>query len=161
MNAASTARHRHHDQAGLSAGAEVLAFGFLVFVVGTIVALNGWAVLDADLAANAAAREATRAVVEGRGDAARVMVRARAVARATLDGHGKDAARAEVVLLTTPFRDGRPARCERVTIEVRLPVDPIAVPFVGAFRDPVVAVGQHTELVDPFRSGLSEVALCG
>lgn len=172
--------HRlHGEQDGLSAGAEALVFGVLVFVVGSIVMLNGWAVLDAHVAANAAAREATRAIVDA-GAVDRIEMvgasgsrveagHAWAVAAETMAGHGKDPAAladpdAFVVSLTDdpwPDDSGPPQRCARVTVEVRYPVQGIRLPFLGGWRTPIHVEGQHTEITDPFRSGLTGRADCG
>jgi hypothetical protein len=166
------------DQDGLSAGAEALVFGFLVFVIGSIIALNGWAVLDAKFATNAAAREATRSIVEA-GPATRMAMvgddgsdmatgRAYQVVVDTLVGHGKDPAllpnpeQFVVALKDDPWIGGhdRPDRCARVTVEVRYPVAPIRLPLVGGWTTPITVVGQHTELTDPLRSGLRGEATC-
>lgn len=153
----------HADQDGLSAGAEALVFGVLVFVVGTILALNGWAVLDADFAVNAAAREAVRTVVEA-GDAPYddTLVALHAVAAETMAGHGKQPAAATVEVVDDPFGGGgRVQRCARVTVEVRYPVEGIRLPLIGAWTTPITAVGQHSEIIDPYRSGLQGRAGCG
>lgn len=169
----------HAEEDGMSAGAEALAFGVLVFVVGSIIALNGWAVLDAHFAVNAAAREATRAIVDGGSVERPGMVgssddrveggHAWEVAVATMAGHGKDPAALEqpsdfeVRLVDDPWHGGTgvPQRCERVTVEVRYPVQGIALPFFGGWQTPITAEGQHTEIIDPFRSGLEGRADCG
>ena len=170
----------HADEEGLSAGAEALVLGVLVFVVGSIIALNGWAVLDADMAVNAAAREAARGIVEAGAAPRTSMVgglpdgevggRIRDVAAATMSGHGKDPAALpdpndfDVRLVDDPWAAGGaagPARCARVTVEVTYPVQGIALPLVGGWQRPIRAVGTHTELVDPFRSGLTGSADCG
>lgn len=156
-------RRAHADQAGLSAGAEALVFGVLVFVVGTILALNGWAVLDADFAVNAAAREAVRTVVEA-GDAPHedTVAALHAVAVETMAGHGKDGAAATVEVVDDPFGGGaRVQRCARVTVEVRYPVQGIRLPLLGSWTTPITAVGQHSEIIDPYRSGLQGRAGCG
>lgn len=156
-------RRVHAEQAGLSAGAEALVFGVLVFVVGTILALNGWAVLDADFAVNAAAREAVRTVVEA-GDAPYedTVAALHAVAVETMAGHGKDGAAATVEVVDDPFGGGaRVQRCARITVEVRYPVEGIRLPLIGSWTTPITAVGQHSEIVDPFRSGLHGRAGCG
>ncbi len=46
------------------AGLEAVLFGVLVFVLGTMLVVNAWAVVDAKLAATSAAREAARSYVE-------------------------------------------------------------------------------------------------
>lgn len=157
------ARRVHADQSGLSAGAEALVFGVLVFVVGTIIALNAWAVLDADFAVSAAAREAVRTVVEA-GDAppGDTVAAMQAVAAATVAGHGKDGEAITVDLVDDPWHGGaRVQRCARVTVEVRYTVQGIAVPLLGSWTTPITAVGQHSEIVDPYRSGLPGRAGCG
>lgn len=170
----------HAEEDGLSAGAEALVFGVLVFVVGSIIALNGWAVLDADMAVNAAAREATRGIVEAGAQPRTSMVgglpdgeiggEVRDVAAATMAGHGKDPADLPnpgdfaVRLVDDPWTSGGadgPTRCARVTVEVSYPVQGIRLPFVGGWQSPIRARGTHTELVDPFRSGLTGSADCG
>jgi hypothetical protein len=57
---------------------------------------------------------------------------------------------------------GAIARCSRITVDVRYQVPSIRVPWVGAFGSGALEVhGSHTEIVDPFRSGLSGEADCG
>lgn len=167
--------HRlHTEEDGLTAGAEALVFGVLVFVIGSIIALNGWAVLDANFAVSAAAREATRTIVES-GAASRVeavgglpdgrvLGPVHDVAAAAMVGHGKDPAGLDVRLLDDPWPVGggpAPARCARVTVQVSYAVPGISLPIVGGWRTPIRAVGQHTEVIDPFRSGLTGSADCG
>ena len=52
------------DEAGQAGGLEGIAFGLLIFVLGTLLIANAWAVVDTKLAVTAAAREAARAFVE-------------------------------------------------------------------------------------------------
>ena len=64
------ARGRAGGDGGQVGGIEALPFGLLVFVVGALLVANAWAVVDAKLAVDAAARQATRHYVEadvGRG----------------------------------------------------------------------------------------------
>jgi hypothetical protein len=130
------------------AGAESLLFGVLVFVIGTLIVVNAWGVVDAKFAASAAAREAVRAVVEAApGDD--LQQRAERVAAVTLEGHGRDPAGMTV----TPLGATRLERCAEVGFEVAVTVPAIA--FVGSvalgdFR----VTGRHHELVEPYRSGL-------
>lgn len=176
----SRLRRLHTDQDGLSAGAEALVFGVLVFVIGSLIALNGWAVLDADLAVDAAAREATRTIVEAGGAPRTTMVGTAAdgevvgpvrdVAVATMVGHGKDPAHLPdpegfaVRLVDDPWAHGSaagPVRCAPVTVHVSYPVQGIRLPVVGGWQTPIRVVGEHTEIVDPFRTGLEGTADCG
>lgn len=144
-------RARLRDEAGFVGGMEALPFGFLVFVAGTLLLVNAWGVLDAHLAAGAAAREAVRAFVEA-DDAGDALAAGEAAADEALEGHGKDLARAE--LRWTP---GAPelARCAEVTAEVAYRVPLLAVPWIGAFGGGFIkTTAHHTEVVDPWRSGL-------
>jgi hypothetical protein len=138
------------NERGFVGGFEVLPFGLLVFVAGTLLLTNAWAVYDAKVAASAAAREAVRAYVEA--DSGAVAARlANDAAMDAITGHGRDPARAEVDWAVGPdFR-----RCALNTVVVRYRVPTLTVPFVGAFGGGVVTTtGRHSEIVDPFRSGL-------
>lgn len=145
---------RWTDEDGL-AGLEALVFGVLIFVIGTLIIVNAWGVIDGKLAASSAAREAARAVAEappGTGMSAL----ATAVAEETVVGHGKDAAS-----MTSATVSGSIARCARVSVEVVYRVPTISLPWVGTFGGGIVDVhGRHTEVVDPFRSGLEGEANC-
>jgi hypothetical protein len=137
------------SERGAVGGFEVLPFGLLVFVAGTLLLTNAWAVIDGTLAASAAAREATRAFVESTTDAERAALTA---ARETIEGHGRDPDRSEVTWDVGP--DHR--RCAVNTIVVRYRVPTLTVPFIGAFGSGVIETsGRHTEIVDPYRGGLT------
>jgi hypothetical protein len=56
---------------------------------------------------------------------------------------------------------GQFARCSRVTISVTYPAPLVELPFVGRLGSGVSVRSEHSELVDPFRSGLPGTALCG
>lgn len=144
------------DDAGQVAGIEGVAFGFLLFVVGALVIANAFAVIDAKAAASAAAREATRSIVESSASTAEeAMDEARRVARETMAGYGKDLEeRGRLLPEQLDFR-----RCGRVAIAVEYDVPFAALPIVGGGRLFTV-VGRHSEIVDPYRSGLEGVAAC-
>jgi hypothetical protein len=136
---------------GAVGGFEVLPFGLLLFVSGTLLLTNAWAVIDGTLAASAAAREGARAYVES--PAADVAEGAAVdAALATIEGHGRDPARAEVEWSRGPdFR-----RCAPNTIVVRYRVPTLTVPFLGSFGSGFIeTTGRHTEVVDPYRGGLT------
>lgn len=154
----------HGDEDGLAAGAEALAFGVLVFVVGTLLAVNAWVVVDAHLAANAAAREATRYLAETTEPTwAEAMAQAELIAGETLEAHGKHgAAEFDVVEGLDEVLDAasQPDRCRRITVAVRYRVESARMPLVTAWADNRWVTGRHSELVDPLRSGLSGEADC-
>lgn len=145
-------------EGGFVAGLEALAFGVLIFVLGTLVIVNAWAVVDAKFAASAAAREAVRAAVEAP-DLDQQGPLARAAAAQALDGHGiADDAEVE------PLRVGL-TRCQEVAYRVRIEVPALILPGLTERIAPFVVVAEHREVVDPYRSGLSvvqgEVPDCG
>lgn len=144
---------------GQVAGIEVLPFGLLVFIAGALLLTNMWGVVDAKFAADAAAREATRYVVESaRGDVDPATIRAGAtdVARQTLDDHGRRGpadvtVRPDTAALT---------RCQRIRVTVSTEVPAIHIPFIGGYGDPFDIVSTHSELIDPTRSGVGGRADC-
>jgi hypothetical protein len=133
---------------------ESLAIGVLVFVAGVLIVSNAWGVLDAKIAASSAAREAARAYVEAP-SAAAAMTAAQSAAADALTGAGRTPSRAVVTLIAGDF-----VRCARVTFEVRYPVPLVRVPFLGSAGSGFVARARHSELVDPYRSGLPDTARC-
>jgi hypothetical protein len=147
-------RLRRED--GTVAGAEALVLGVLVFVFGTLLVVDGWAVVDARFAADAAAREAVRAVVEAPGglSADDLRERARVAADRAIEAHGY----APATLTLVPGRITLD-RCAPVRLRVELEVRVIATPWrAGGHR----TVGSwYEEVVDPLRSGLRGQARCG
>lgn len=138
------------DERGFVGGFEVLPFGLLVFVAGSLLLANAWAVVDGTIAASAAAREAARAYAEAtsEGEAADAAV---AAAMAVIEGHGRNRDRATIRWEAGPTFE----RCARNTVVVEYRVPTLTVPFIGAFGGGVVTTsGRHTEVVDPYRSGL-------
>ena len=144
------------DEAGQVAGIEVIPFGLLVFLVGSLVVGNVWAVFDAKTTATAAAREATRAYVEApsaaEGDAA-----ARSAASDAVRAVGRNPARMTLRLQL----DAGFVRCGRVTSEVSYKVPFVRLPWIGGIGTGATAVGRHSEIVDPFRSDVPGEATCG
>lgn len=139
------------NERGFVGGFEVLPFGMLIFVAGTLLLSNAWAVYDAKVAASAAAREAVRAYVEARSDG-EAEQQAREAGLEAIAGHGRDPSRTEIEWAVGPdFR-----RCALNTVVVYYRVPTLTVPFLGAFGDGVVRTsGRHSEIVDPYRSGLA------
>jgi hypothetical protein len=136
------------DESGQVAGIEAIPFGLLTFVVGALLVANAWAVVDAKIAVSAAAREATRAFVEAPVDAD-AMALADAAARSAIDGAGRDPAQ----LVLTPV-EATFARCETVTFEASYRIPAIHVPWVGGFGSGFTASARHSEVVDPYRTGV-------
>lgn len=140
---------RLSDERG-QGGLEVLPFGFLVLVAGALLVVNVWAVIDAKVATESASREAARAYVEATSAAAAHDV-AVAAARAAIEGHHRDPEAARY--------DGPGAsafvRCRRITWTVEYDVPSLTLPFIGGFGPSfITARSAHSEVVDPYRSGL-------
>ena len=144
-------KRTRRDAAGV-VGAEVLPFIVLVFVGGTLMFAQAVAALDAKITAVAGAREAARTFVEHRGprsgDAADAAVAAgtRAMSGYRLSG--------EVSVGAARLR-----RCEQVTFEATREVPRLAL--LGGGWSPVTVAARASEIVDPFRHGLSGRAPCG
>ncbi|HVM10172.1 MAG TPA: hypothetical protein VM345_17030 [Acidimicrobiales bacterium] len=148
---------RCRGDAGQIAGAEAVLFGVLLFAIGSLIIANAWGVLDARAASTAAAREAVRTIVESRRTTAEAAVAdARAVADETLRGYGRSlGGRGRFVPERVDFR-----RCGEVTIRVEYDVPLIVLPIAGGRGRGFTAVGRHTEIVDPYRSGVPGTATC-
>jgi hypothetical protein len=142
---------RVSDESGAVGGIEVLPFGFLVFVAGTLLLANAWGAVEGKVAASAAAREAARAYVESAGPTDAAMAEARAAATAAVEGHGSDPSRMRLRAVGSLSFE----RCARVTFEVTYDVATVDVPWIGAFGDGFVSTSaRHSEVVDPYRSGV-------
>lgn len=110
---------------GQVGGAEVLPFGFLVMVVGMLLVINAWSIVDAKSATVGAAQSATRTLVEGSG----VDGSMKDAARSAMAAQGRDAARVGVeAVVGEGF-----GRCHRVGVRVTYDVALIKVPLVGSF----------------------------
>jgi hypothetical protein len=136
------------SDAGFIGGTEVLPFGILIFVAGTLMIMNLWAVLDTKMAVNGASREGARAVAESNDDAdARAKAGTTAVEALTTHGRTPNGG----VAVTYDGAGWRP--CARATVTVTQNVPLINLPFIGAMGGPTMpVVSTHTELVDPYRS---------
>jgi hypothetical protein len=144
---------RWRDERGAVGGIEVLPFVFLVFVAGTLLLADAWAVVQGKVAASAAAREAARAYVESAGPPGGAEDEAIAAARAAIEGHGRDPGRMRVEAVGPPVFE----RCARATFEVRYSVATVNVPWIGAFGTGfVTTTARHSEVVDPYRSGVPD-----
>jgi len=142
---------RCRGDAGQVGGIEALPFGVLIFVLGTLLIANAWAVVDAKFATDAAARQAARSFVEA-DDPGTALADAELSAREAIGAHGRDPARAEVAAVGTFDL----SRCQRATFEVTYRVPALSLPLIGGYgRAPFLVRSTHSEVVDPFRSGLA------
>jgi hypothetical protein len=143
---------RLRSDAGQVGGIEALPFGLLLFVVGSLLVANAWAVVDAKFATDAAAREAVRVFVEADPEMSNPVGAAVGAGLDALAAHGRDPARARV----RPLGSGVAlVRCARVTFEAVYEVPALTLPFIGRYgRAPFEVRSTASEIVDPFRDGL-------
>lgn len=151
MNGAPISATRCRGDRGQVGGIEALPFGLLIFVLGSLLIANAWAVIDAKFATDAAARQAARTFVEGT-DADTALAAAVDAGLASIAGHGRDPERASI----RPRGALMLNRCERAVFEATYVVPALSLPVIGGYgRAPFVVRSTHSELVDPFRSGLA------
>lgn len=136
------------DEHGQVGGIEAVVFGMLIFVVGVLVVANAWGVIDAKTAASTAAREAARTYVKAPAGADPLPAAIRA-GQDTLASLGRHASGERVELLSGSF-----TRCSVVTFRVRVSVPLIHLPWLTSALSGFTAVATHSEVVDPFRSGV-------
>jgi len=146
-------RHRERGSEGFAGGFAGLLFGFLIFLVGTLIVAYAWSVVETKAAVVDAARQAARTYVEAP-DAGTALVEARQAADGSLSLRGRDPRSATVALSSGSF-----GRCERITISVSYPAPSLRLPVVHALGGSPVRA-EHSEIVDPFRSGLVGSAAC-
>ena len=147
-----------YNDLGFVAGGEALLFGVLTCVAGMLIAVNAWAVVDSVGAADAAAREGARAFVEA-ASSSEAYADAELAARNSVASTSSSSS-IEIAVLNTAGGPAVLARCQRIVVEVSLEVDAISIPFIGDVGSRQVT-GRHSELVDPWRSGLPATSLEG
>ena len=146
---------RHaRGEAGFAGGLAGLLFGILIFLFGTVLVAYGWAVVQTKAAVVDAARQAARTYVEAP-DSLDAYESARGAAYNSLAAKGRSPAHAALGITT-----GRFGRCERVTITVSYPAPVVVVPLGNVLGGSTVKA-EHSEIVDPYRSGLPGSATCG
>ena len=139
----------HGDEGGQIGGAESLAFGVLVLVLGVLGAATAWAVIDTKMAAASAAREAARTYVESDGSQAN-WDEAAGRGRQAYAGHGRNPA-----TLDLPRPPGDFARCGPLTVTASTALELPRIPGIRAVARRVTVRASHTEVVDPYRAGPS------
>jgi Flp pilus assembly protein TadG len=146
-------RRPNRDEAGFVGGFAGLLFGVLTFLFGTLLVAYGWAVVQTKAAVVDAARQAARTYVEAPG-AMEAYNSARDAADASLAAKGRNPDRAGVSVASGPF-----GRCRRVTVTVSYPAPVVVVPLAGLLGGSTVRA-EHSEIVDPYRTGLPGSAAC-
>jgi len=139
---------------GFAGTVTAVLLGLVVLVVGSLIVADAWAVADTKSATTEAARAAVRTYVEAPG-ATSALADATAAAGGVLAGLGRDPSLAKVQVL-----EGRFARCGRIAISVSYPAPAVALPLIGQLGVGETVRSVHSELVDPYRSGLSGTSAC-
>jgi hypothetical protein len=131
---------------------ETIPLAMLTFVVGGLVLAHSWAVVAARDQAGTAAGAGVRAYVEATGPGARRS--AVDAALATIDPARRAARRWEVAV------SGASTRCGPATVRVTTEVPLMRLPWLGP-AGAVTVTAARSEIVDPFRRGVSGLAVCG
>lgn len=147
---------RSRSEQGSVGGIEGVLFGVLIFVLGILVVVNAWGVVDAKMATSAAAREAARAYVEGTTESA-AFTNARTAADGAMAGHN----RALTNLAITGDVGDHYRRCEPIIATVATKVSRIPIGLLGHAAGTYMVSASHAEVVDPYKAGLEGTASCG
>ena len=147
MSSLHLLRSRASDDRGVVAGSDMLLFGFLVFVLTSLVIVNVWTVIDASLAVSSAAREGARTYVEADPNTAW------AEARARMDDVMADYGRTSRAVPPSPPTIATYERCAVVTITAEYDVALINLPLFGDFGSLTRIDASHSERIDAYRSG--------
>jgi Flp pilus assembly protein TadG len=155
------------DDNGAIGGIEVLPLCILIFLVGSLLTVNVWGVIDAKLAVSSASREAVRAFVEA-ANSGSAGGDANAAAHEALRSFGRDDARLTIRAFDAAGNtvdSNAFQRCKTAGFEVSYAVPLISIPLIGSFGHGIIVRSRHVEVVDPFRSGVpgevSPGAPCG
>lgn len=143
----SAIRTRRHDDRGIVAGSDMLIFGTVAFVLGSLLIMNVWAVIDSSLAVSAAAREGARAFAETGDDVGTARSAASASAQQVMSDYGKTNSPVVVTASSPDY-----GRCAFVTVTVEYDVALVSLPLFGDLGDRT-ASSSHSTRVDAWRSG--------
>ena len=145
------------DDSGQMGGIETIPFALLVFIVGTLLVAQAWAVVDVKLATDAAAREGVRTFVES-SDETTAIDDGRIAATEAIAAHGRDPGK--LVVDAPDYRGGAFERCALVTYTVHYPVPAITLPWIGGRGEAFTVAAAHAEIIDPYRSDLAAGGGC-
>lgn len=144
-------RHEWNSGEAGQAGAEILFFALIIFTAMVLLVVNAWATVDTKFMVTAAAREATRAYVE-QSDGVAAAAAARQASDSVFTSYGAKRQNELPLEIDATF-----GRCERVSVRASYQIPALRLPLGVTIGKRVVA-STHSELVDPFRSGIdSEV----
>ena len=135
---------RQPDERGQVGGVESIPFGVLVFIVGTLIAVNGWAWLSTHRAADSIAREYLRTYTEQHSET-EARAAASDVAGIIIESRSISPDRVTINAPTTH----EPCELAEVTVAIAIPA--MRLPFITNLGARTVAV-THVERMDPYRS---------
>jgi hypothetical protein len=143
-----TRRHgrRRHDERGQAAGLETIPLGVLVFVGGTLLVVNAWAIVANRATADSLAREYLRAYTKETSRPA-ALAAGQHVVDVIADGRHL---RHDRVRIDPPTQW---AACAPATVTVHLTVPEVRAPFLGGFGSTEIVV-THRDRLDGYRAGL-------
>ena len=140
-------RQRITDERGVVAGSDMVLFGFLAFVLSSLVIVNVWTVIDVSFAVSSAAREGARTYVEADPNTAWADTQAR------MHDVMEDYGRTKRAVPPNPPAIDRYERCAVVTVTAEYDVALISLPLFGEFGSLTRIDATHSERIDPYRSG--------
>lgn len=131
---------------GQMAGLETLPFGVLVFISGTLLVVNAWAIVTNRTTADSIAREYLRAYTKAttRTDA---LASGQRVVDALVDARGLPRDRVRIEPPATW------AACDVAVVTVHLTVPEVRAPFLGGFGSTDLVV-THRDRIDAYRQGV-------
>ena len=139
--------HIQHNETG-QAGSEILFFAFVILLSMTLVVANAWAVIDAKFMVTVAAREGARSFVKA-ANADEGLAGALSSVDASIEREGGRLGRRIPTDVVGQF-----GRCERVVVTVGYKIPSVQVPVLGYTFGTRKVSATHSEVVDPYRSGL-------
>ena len=143
----SRAKRRTRRESG-QAGGEILFFSAILITAMLLVIVNAWATINAKFMVTAAAREASRAYVESISETD-ATANAESAAASVYGSYRANTARTKPIEITGEF-----GRCERITISARYQMPAMTIPFFSISFGSRTVSSAHSEIVDPYRSGL-------
>jgi hypothetical protein len=141
---------RVHGEHGQAAGIETLPFGVLVFIAGTLLVVNAWAVVTNRATADSIAREYLRSYTKETSRPA-ALDAGRRVVDAIVASRGLPPGRVHV---DPPTAWGA---CAVATVTVHLTVPDIHAPFLGDLGTHQITV-IHRDRIDAYRRGVASTA---
>lgn len=137
---------RRSEDRGFVAGAEMLIFGVFAFVMGSLLIINVWNVIDASFAVSAASREGVRTFQEAAPDTAWEASQGRVME--VLDDYNRSDRALPPQIDADAF-----VRCGLVTVTAEYEVALVRIPLFGQFGTMTAVSSTHSGLIDGYRSG--------